>query len=447
MNLKKNFLLNTYIFNILSIYLIRYPEPQNLGYLWNFGSLAGFFLIIQILSGLFLVMFYIPYTSEAFESVQYIMDNIMYGWIIRYLHANGASLFFFVIYIHILRNIYYYTYKFPRTHIWFSGITIYLILMATAFLGYVLPWGQMSYWAAIVITNFITVLPFVGETILYWIWGGYSIVNATLNRFFCLHYLLPFIIILLSILHIILLHQIGSSTDLKIKILNTHKITFYPYYIIKDLITIFIIILIIDIIIFFFPEIFNHSINYIQADYMTTPVHIIPEWYFLPFYAILRAISNKTWGLFLMAFSIFIFYLLPIIDHNNLILKNLNLINNYIFYIFFFNFIFLGYLGSQTVDFPSIELGIICSLIHIWYICIYLPIISNLEIWILYLNIIKIYLFSKDHKIYIIINDFIINKYEYLISKKINKEDIYIIFFKTYFKINAWYKKWTSIFF
>ena len=294
--------------------MLRYPAPTNIGYLWNFGSLSGLFLFIQIITGLFLTMFYTPHTDFAFFSVDHIMRDINYGWLVRYMHANGASFFFFFIYIHMLRGLFFSSYQYPRTNIWFTGVTIYLCLMGTAFLGYVLPWGQMSFWAATVITNFITVVPFIGDELVYWVWGGFSINNATLNRFFCLHYLLPFVILLLAGIHIILLHQSSSTNELRMRSELSTRVSFYPYFAIKDLLTLLYAFFFFGLVVFYYPEIFNHSVNYIAANLLVTPSHIVPEWYFLPFYAILRSILNKTIGISAMILSIVIFYLFPIID-------------------------------------------------------------------------------------------------------------------------------------
>lgn len=383
----KKLLHNFFAFNIIYYYirsyLIRYPAPSNIGYFWNYGSLAIFFLVIQIVSGLFLAMFYTPHIEYAFSSIEHIMDNLSYGWLIRYLHANGASFFFFVVYIHILRGIFYSSYKFPRTNLWISGITIYFLLMGTAFLGYVLPWGQMSFWAATVITNFVTVIPFIGEELVYWIWGGYSINNATLNRFFCLHFLFPFIVAILVALHLFLLHQTSSSTELQLKLNLNTKLSFFPYFIIKDLVTVLLFTLLISLVIFYTPEIFNHSINYVPANPLVTPSHIVPEWYFLPFYAILRSILNKTLGIVTMILSMAILYLFPVIDQS---INGINVFIGYyrmIFWFFAWNFVYLGFLGSQTAEYPCVELGLFCTLIHLIYCFIYLNIIKYLDYTIL----------------------------------------------------------------
>ena len=381
-----NLLILNFISYIFKSYLIRYPAPKNIGYFWNFGVLSVFFFFVQFISGFFLAMFYTPNIEYAFFSIEYIMNDIHFGWLIRYIHANGASFFFFVIYIHLLRGIYYSSYKFPRTNLWLSGLIIYFLLMATAFLGYVLPWGQMSFWAATVITNFLTVVPIIGQDLLYWIWGGYSINNATLNRFFCLHFILPFIIIILIIFHIFLLHQVGSSNELKFSTPTNNKINFFPFFILKDLFSIFIVLFLFNLIVFFFPELFNHAINYIQSNPIVTPTHIVPEWYFLPFYAILRSILNKTYGIIVMFLSMILLFLFSIFDTEYFILQKYNIYNIFFFWYFFFNFIFLGFLGSQTAEYPCVEFGLLCSIIHFFFCLIYLPLISSFEKYIFFIK-------------------------------------------------------------
>jgi ubiquinol-cytochrome c reductase cytochrome b subunit len=354
-------------------FLLRYPAPTNIGYLWNFGSLSGLFLFVQIITGLFLTMFYTPHTDMAFLSVDHIMRDINYGWLLRYIHANGASFFFLFIYIHMLRGLFYGSYQYPRTHVWFTGVTIYLLLMGTAFLGYVLPWGQMSFWAATVITNFITVIPALGDESVYWVWGGFSINNATLNRFFCIHYLLPFIILLLAGLHVMFLHQASSTNELRIRSDLTTRISFYPYFAIKDLLTLLYAFTFFGCLVFYNPEMFNHSVNYIAANILVTPSHIVPEWYFLPFYAILRSILNKTIGICAMLLSILIFYLFPIIDCGLGVSKVFDESYRTFFWLFTCNFIFLGFLGSETAEYPCVEYGTFSTLMYLILVFVVLP--------------------------------------------------------------------------
>jgi ubiquinol-cytochrome c reductase cytochrome b subunit len=368
-----NILFVNFVSKALYSYLIKYPTPMNINYLWNFGFMSAIFLVIQIVSGLFSTFFFTPHVDLAFFSVEHIMRDVNYGWLIRYIHANGASFFFFLVYIHILKGIYYGSYYFPRTLVWFTGVIIYILMMGTAFLGYVLPWGQMSYWAATVITNFVTVIPVVGKDIVYWVWGGYSINNATLNRFFSLHYLLPFVIALLSAYHIYQLHKSGSSNELGIRSHYLNKISFYPYFLVKDLFGLFIILFVFSIFVFFFPEAFNHSDNYIKANPLVTPAHIVPEWYFLPLYGILRSILNKTYGIIIMFVSLLVLFILPFVDKSLIKNKTFKPFNRTLFWFFSFNFLFLGYLGSQAPVYPYIEFGVICSHFHLLYFFLLIP--------------------------------------------------------------------------
>jgi len=301
------------MYNNFKNHIITYPTPLNITYFWSFGFLAGFMLVNQILTGLFLAMYYMNNIDNAFDSVEFIMRNVNYGWFIRYLHANGASFFFIILYLHIGKGLYYKSYMSPRQNIWYSGMVIFILVMGTSFLGYVLPWGQMSFWGATVITSLVTVIPYIGENIVNWIWGGYSVGNPTLMRFFVVHYLLPFIILALVMIHLILLHNPGSSNPLSFDKKN-EKITFFPYFYFKDFFALIILLIFFIYIVCYMPNLFNHADNYIKANPMSTPKHIVPEWYFLPFYAILRAISNKSIGIILFAISLGIFFLLPILN-------------------------------------------------------------------------------------------------------------------------------------
>lgn len=357
-------------------YLVKYPTPINLNYLWNFGSMAGIFLAVQIVSGFLLTLFYVPHIDYAFNSVEHIMRDVNYGWLIRYIHANGASFFFAVIYIHILKGMYYGSYQYPRTIVWFSGVIIYILLMGAAFLGYVLPWGQMSYWAATVITNMVTVIPYVGKDVVYWIWGGYAINNATLGRFFSLHYILPFVILVLVVYHLYQLHKVGSGNELGVRATIFNKVSFFPYFAIKDIFGLVILLIFFSLFVFFMPEKLGHSDNYIMANPLVTPSHIVPEWYFLPLYGILRSILDKTYGIIIMGISIVALFLLPLVDKSLVRTKSFQTFNRSLFWLFTFNFLFLGYLGSQTPISPYIELGVICTHIHLLYFFLLLPAIT-----------------------------------------------------------------------
>ena len=303
------------ILSIFNNHLIDYPTPINQNYFFGFGSLAGLMLVIQIITGIFLAMHYTPHVEYAFSSVEHIMRDVNYGWLIRYLHANGASFFFIVVYVHIFRGLYYGSYFEPRGHLWCSGVLIFILMMATAFLGYVLPWGQMSFWGATVITNLFSAIPLLGQHLVYLLWGGFSVDNPTLNRFFSLHFFLPFAIAGISLLHLILLHQTGSNNPLGIKLKNKNTyIGFYPYFYVKDLFGVLILLLVFFIFVFFYPNLLGHPDNYIKANALVTPAHIVPEWYFLPFYAILRSIPHKLLGVIAMFSSLLILLLLPYIN-------------------------------------------------------------------------------------------------------------------------------------
>ena len=280
------------VFSTLNHALVEYPTPRNLNYWWNFGSIAGIMLVAQILTGLFLAMHYAPNTGLAFDSVEHIMRDVNYGWLIRYMHAVGASMFFFVTYTHIFRGLYFGSYKAPREILWWIGVVILLLMMATAFMGYVLPWGQMSFWGATVITNLFSAFPLIGDPIVSWLWGGFSVDDPTLNRFFALHFLLPFVIVGVVVLHLLALHQHGSNNPTGIDVKGPQdQIPFHPYYTVKDFFGFAVFFLLFAAFVFFAPNYLGHPDNYIPADPMVTPAHIVPEWYFLPFYAMLRAIT------------------------------------------------------------------------------------------------------------------------------------------------------------
>merc|ERR1711957_592780 len=293
-------------------HLVSYPSPINLNYAWSFGSLAGIALVLQIITGVILAMHYVPNIDYAFNSVEHIMRNVNHGWFFRYAHANGASMFFIVVYCHIFRGLYYGSYMHPRQLLWCSGVVIFLLMMGTAFIGYVLPWGQMSFWGATVITSMLTVIPVAGKALLEWFWGGYTVSNATLNRMYSLHFLLPFLIAGVTIVHLILLHKVGSNNPLGVDDVDT--IPFYPYFFVKDLFALYIFLFMFAVIVFFYPNSLGHPDNYIPADPYKTPAHIVPEWYFLPFYAMLRSIPHKAAGIAAMLGSILIWLVIPFIN-------------------------------------------------------------------------------------------------------------------------------------
>lgn len=328
-----------------------YPAPRNLNYWWNFGSIAGICLVLQILTGIFLAMHYTPHVDMAFDSVEKIMRSVNYGWLLRYAHAVGASMFFVVVYIHICRGLYYGSYKAPREILWWLGLVIFLLMMATAFMGYVLPWGQMSFWGATVITNLFSAVPGVGEAIVTWLWGGFSVDNPTLNRFFSLHFLMPFLIVGVVILHIWALHRHGSNNPLGIDVKTPQDtIPFHPYYTAKDAFGFGVFFVIFAWFVFFSPNSLGHPDNYIPANPLVTPAHIVPEWYFLPFYAILRSIPDKLLGVIAMFASILIFFVLPWIDRCRVRSARFRPTYKILFWVFIANAVLLGYIGAQSAD-------------------------------------------------------------------------------------------------
>ena len=295
--------------------LMDFPTPKNLNYWWTFGGILAMCLVIQIVSGVVLAMHYVPHVDHAFNSVERIMRDVNHGWLIRYMHANGASMFFIAVYIHILRGLYYGSYKAPREVLWILGCVIYLLMMATAFMGYVLPWGQMSFHGAVVITNLFGALPIVGQSITTWLWGGFAVDNPTLNRFFSLHYLLPFMIAGVVVLHIWALHVPGNNNPTGVNVKSKEDtVPFHPYYTVKDGFAAVVFLILFASFVFYNPDALGHADNYIPANPLVTPTHIVPEWYFLPFYAILRAVPDKLMGVLLMFGAIASLFVLPWLD-------------------------------------------------------------------------------------------------------------------------------------
>lgn len=355
------------LLNIVNSFLIDYPAPPNISYLWNFGALAAFCLGIQIVTGIFLAMFYVPNIESAFSSVQYIMRDVNYGWLIRYIHANGASFFFICVYIHVFRGLYYNSYITPRELLWNLGVTILIVMILTAFLGYVLPWGQMSFWAATVITSLFSAIPVVGEYIVIWLWGGFSVDNATLNRFFSLHYLLPFVIALLSLIHVAVLHESGSSNPLNIALSVSNKVPFHPYFIFKDLLGIIFFLIVFCYAVFFKPDSIIDPINNVPANPLVTPTHIVPEWYFLPFYAILRSIPNKLGGVITLGLALIVLFLLPFITNNVFKGSFFEISKTILFWSFLSVCVLLGWIGFKPIEDPYLMLGQILTLLYFFY--------------------------------------------------------------------------------
>lgn len=338
---------------------VSYPVPRNLNYFWTFGGILMFMLIVQIITGVVLVMHYTPHVDMAFSSIEHIMRDVNYGWLMRYMHANGASMFFIAVYIHMFRGLYYGSYKAPREVLWILGVVIFLLMIATAFLGYVLPWGQMSFWGATVITSLFGAFPVIGDPVVTWLWGGYSVDHPTLNRFFSLHYLMPFMIFGVVILHVWALHHVGQNNPTGVEVKNPSKDTvpFTPYATVKDMFALVCFLLFFAWFLFYTPNYLGHADNYIPADPLKTPAHIVPEWYFLPFYAILRAIPDKLGGVIAMFASIAILVFLPWIDTSRVKSMSFRPMARMMFWAFAVVCVLLGYVGSQPTDKAVISLG------------------------------------------------------------------------------------------
>jgi ubiquinol-cytochrome c reductase cytochrome b subunit len=367
------------LLRLVNAYLIDAPTPANISYLWNFGSLLAICLIIQIVTGVTLAMHYTPSVLEAFNSVEHIMRDVNNGWLIRYLHANTASAFFFLVYLHIGRGLYYGSYKSPRTLTWVIGTVILIVMMATAFLGYVLPYGQMSLWGATVITNLMSAIPWIGQDIVEFIWGGFSVNNATLNRFFALHFLLPFVLAALVLMHLIAYHDVvGSGNPLGISA-NYDRLPFAPYFLFKDLITIFLFFIVLSVFVFFMPNALGDSENYVMANPMQTPPAIVPEWYLLPFYAILRSIPNKLLGVIAMFAAILALIAMPFTDLSKLRGVQFRPLSKIAFFIFVANFLVLMQIGSKHVETPFIEFGQISTVLYFAHFFVIVPAVSIIE--------------------------------------------------------------------
>jgi ubiquinol-cytochrome c reductase cytochrome b subunit len=358
--------------------LINYPSPSNLSYFWNFGIYSLACLGIQIITGIFLAMHYASEVHIAFISVEHIMRDVSYGWLLRYLHANGASMFFIVVYMHTFRGLYYTSFMHPRQPLWGVGVIILLLMILTAFMGYVLPWGQMSFWGATVITNLASAVPFIGNDIVIWLWGGYSVDNATLNRFFSLHYLMPFVLVGLVGIHLLFLHESLSTNPLGVWFI-TDKVPLYPYYFLKDLLGVILFFIFFACFLFFMPNLLGHPDNYIPANPMVTPAHIVPEWYFLPFYAILRSIPDKLAGVIALLFAIVALYILPFIVKPEVRSSTFRPISRYLFWFIVLDAVILGWLGSKPVKYPYVQAGQIATVFYFAYFLFILPLVVRLE--------------------------------------------------------------------
>lgn len=371
--LKSNALLS-----LVNSYVVDSPQPANLSYAWNFGSLLALCLGIQIATGVILAMHYTPNVDLRFISVEHIMRDVNYGWMIRYIHANVASFFFIFVYLHVARGLYYGSYKSPRVLLWSIGVVILILMMAIAFLGYVLPYGQMSLWGATVITNMLSAIPWIGRDLTQFIWGGFSVNNATLNRFFSLHFLLPFVLAALAIMHLMALHVHGSSNPLGVSS-NVDKLAMHPYYIFKDLVTILLFFLRLAVIVFYLPNLLGHSDNYIPANPMQTPPSIVPEWYLLPFYAILRSIPNKLLGVVGMLGSLLILLRMPILDTARIRGNQFRPLGQFSFYFFVGVFFILMFVGRQHAEEPYITVGAVATGLYFGWFLVLVPLTGIIE--------------------------------------------------------------------
>ncbi|MBK1668779.1 cytochrome b [Rhodovibrio sodomensis] len=368
------------VINFADQHLRFYPTPKNLTYAWNFGSLAGIALVIMIVTGIVLAMHYTPHTEYAFASIQKIMRDVNYGWLLRYIHMNGASFFFIVVYIHIFRGLYYGSYKQPREVLWGLGVIILLLMMATAFMGYTLPWGQMSFWGATVITNLFSAVPVFGDEITRWLWGGFAVGNPTLQRFFSLHYLLPFLIVGAVMLHLVALHRYGSNNPTGIEPKGKQdQVPFHPYYTVKDLFGLGVFLIALSLFVFYAPNYLGHADNYIPADPLVTPAHIVPEWYFLPFYAILRAIPDKLGGVIAMFASVLVLFVLPWLDRSRVRSGKYRPIFKQFYWLLVLDVLVLGYVGAMPAEGIWIPIGRVATAYYFAYFLVILPLLGVFE--------------------------------------------------------------------
>ncbi len=357
-----------------------FPTPKNLNYWWTFGGILATMLVIQLITGIVLVMHYTPHVDMAFDSVEHIRRDVNYGNIIQKLHANGASFFFIAVYIHMFRGLYYGSYKAPREVLWMIGVAIFLAMMATGFMGYVLPWGQMSFWGAKVITNLFSAIPFFGEAIVTWLWGGFSVDNATLQRFFSLHYLLPFVLCALVFLHVWALHVSGNGNPVGVEVKSGQDtVSFHPYYTMKDLFAILVFLLFLFGFVFFSPDYLGHPINYVEANPLVTPAHIVPEWYYLPFYAILRSIPDKLLGVVAMFASILILFILPWLDTSKVRSATYRPRYRQLFWILVVVCLGLGVCGAQPAEGGWVIASRILTAWYFLHFLVFLPLLGLFE--------------------------------------------------------------------
>ena len=368
------------ILSVVRGQLVDFPTPRNLNYWWTFGGILATMLVIQIMTGIVLVMHFTPHTSMAFDSVEHIMRDVNWGWLLRWMHANGASFFFIAVYIHIFRGLYYGSYKSPREILWMIGVIIFIAMMATAFMGYVLPWGQMSYWGAVVITNLFSAVPVVGDYIVQWLWGGFSVANPTLQRFFSLHYLLPFVLAALVFLHVWALHVTGNNNPDGIEVKSEQDtLPFHPYYTMKDLFAILVFLMVYAAFVFYSPWYLGHSINFAPANPLSTPAHIVPEWYFLPFYAMLRAIPDKLGGVIVMFGSLIILFFLPWLDTSKVKSLKYRPLARQFFWLLVIVCITLGIAGAQPAEGAWLLVARLATAWYFIHFLVILPLLGFIE--------------------------------------------------------------------
>ncbi|MGE0210892.1 MAG: cytochrome bc complex cytochrome b subunit [Parvibaculaceae bacterium] len=359
---------------------VSFPTPKNLNYWWTFGGILMIMLVSQLITGIVLVMHFTPSADTAFNSVEHIMRDVNYGWLMRYMHANGASMFFVAVYIHIFRGLYFGSYKEPREVLWMIGVLIFLVMMATAFMGYVLPWGQMSFWGAKVITNLFSAIPFFGDPIVTWLWGGFAVDNPTLQRFFSLHYLLPFVLVGLVGLHLWALHVAGNNNPTGVKVKSGQDtVPFHPYYSMKDTFAAFLFLMLFAAFVFYAPNYLGHPTNYEPADPLKTPAHIVPEWYFLPFYAILRSIPDKLLGVIAMVASIVVLFFLPWLDTSRVRSATYRPIYKQFFWLLVLDCIVLGIVGANPPEGWWLVFGRIATFYYFLHFLVILPLLGLIE--------------------------------------------------------------------
>jgi ubiquinol-cytochrome c reductase cytochrome b/c1 subunit len=359
---------------------MTFPTPKNLNYLWTFGGILTICLVIQIITGIVLAMHYTPHTSMAFDSVEHIMRDVNYGWLIRYVHATGASMFFIAVYIHMLRGLYYGSYKAPREVLWILGVIIYILMMAAGFMGYVLPWGQMSFWGAKVITNLFSAIPFIGDSVVTWLWGAFAVDNPTLNRFFSLHYLLPFMIVGVVILHIWALHIPGNNNPTGVSVKSGQDtVQFHPYMTMKDAFAAICFMIVFAFFVFYQPNYLGHPINYVPANPLSTPAHIVPEWYYLPYYAILRSVPDKLMGVVAMFGAIIVLFFLPWLDTSKVRSAVYRPIFKQFFWLFVIDCLLLGYAGSQPAEGIWLMIARLGTAYYFLFFLVILPLVGLIE--------------------------------------------------------------------